>query len=59
MCVLYDGYWENIGDLGKHKELLADENVKREALKIVYLMDYFVHRIIFLEIYWLMNPMNS
>ena len=27
-------YWSNIGDLGKHKEVMADENVKREALKI-------------------------
>ncbi len=27
-------YWENIGDLGKHKEVMADESVKREALKI-------------------------
>ena len=27
-------YWPNIGDLGKHKEVLQDESVKREALKI-------------------------
>jgi len=27
-------YWSNIGDLGKHKEVMEDENVKREALKI-------------------------
>ena len=27
-------YWSNIGDLGKHKEVMADESVKREALKI-------------------------
>ena len=27
-------YWPNIGDLGKHKEVMVDETVKREALKI-------------------------
>ena len=27
-------YWPNIGDLGKHKQVMQDENVKREALKI-------------------------
>ena len=27
-------YWSNIGDLGKHKEVMQDESVKREALKI-------------------------
>ncbi len=27
-------YWPNIGDLGKHKSIMEDINVKREALKI-------------------------
>lgn len=27
-------YWQNIGDLGKHKHVMSDESVKREALKI-------------------------
>ena len=27
-------YWPNIGDLGKHKHVMSDELVKREALKI-------------------------
>ena len=27
-------YWQNIGDLGKHKDVMTDESVKREALKI-------------------------
>ena len=27
-------YWPNIGDLGKHKEVMEDITVKREALKI-------------------------
>jgi hypothetical protein len=27
-------YWPNIGDLGKHKDIMKDESVKREALKI-------------------------
>ena len=27
-------YWDNIGDLGKHKEVMNDLSVKREALKI-------------------------
>jgi hypothetical protein len=27
-------YWENIGDLGKHKDYMKDESVKKEALKI-------------------------
>lgn len=27
-------YWDNIGDLGKHKHYMKDESVKKEALKI-------------------------
>ena len=27
-------YWQNIGDLGKNKDVMTDESVKREALKI-------------------------
>ena len=27
-------YWRNIGDLGKHKHVMSDELVKKEALKI-------------------------
>jgi hypothetical protein len=27
-------YWDNIGDLGKHKHVMEDINVKKEALKI-------------------------
>lgn len=27
-------YWEHIGDLGKHKYVMKDESVKRQALKI-------------------------
>ena len=27
-------YWQNIGDLGKHKDVMSNESVKREALKI-------------------------
>ena len=27
-------YWQNIGDLGKNKDVMSDKSVKREALKI-------------------------